>query len=138
MKNRNLQIRQPISSLLKSGQKSDPRGFILLETLVALVILVVGILFLINSLSLIIKCNTQIRNHALAAILADNILTRIETGETIERQSEQEISGKVFRWELDELTISDKLNNFLIKIFWQDGKQSGSTTFSGVFFDPEP
>ncbi|MCG2712991.1 MAG: prepilin-type N-terminal cleavage/methylation domain-containing protein [Candidatus Omnitrophica bacterium] len=110
-----------------STKTKKTNGFILIEILVSLVVLSVGILFLVRSLSMITKSNSQIRNNCLSYLLLDNIYNQLYSKEQIS-PGKVFLDKKEFLWDLTVNNTSDILKNLTINVTW--GKNGSSSTAS--------
>ncbi|MCP4649912.1 MAG: hypothetical protein GY853_07535 [PVC group bacterium] len=117
--------------------KQNNTGFILLEVLTALVILTLGILVIIRSLSVVIKSNRLIQNHTLAVIISDNIFNRIEAKEKIIPPEKVSLLGKNFNIEQDITAINDLFKKYSLKTTWEEAGKNNTINFSTTIIDPE-
>ena len=108
------------------AKKAD--GFILIEILVSLLILSSGILFLVRSLCMITKSNSQIRNNRLAYLLIDNIYNQLYSGEQI-LPGKVILDKKEYLWDLTVNNTGDRLRHLTINVTW--GK-NGSSSAAGL------
>ena len=109
------------------------KGFILIEILVSLLVLSAGILFLVKSLSMITKSNSQIRNNRLAYIVIDNIYNRLYSGDTIQ-PAKILIDQKEFSWDYTITNPAEKLKNIIVKVTWgaENSYSSASLSHSAI------
>ncbi|MBU4305572.1 MAG: type II secretion system GspH family protein [Candidatus Omnitrophica bacterium] len=113
------------------------RGFILLETLVALVVMSVGISFLIQALSLIVRINRRVRDNQTALLLADNIFNRFYALENdVSRKDDLEIEGKSFSRQIDSSDLTGHLKEITCRIIWKGSGKNNTVSLSHVLVVP--
>lgn len=108
------------------------KGIILIEVLVSLAILTLGILFLINSLTLIVQSNQHLRHLALSVLIADNMFNRLKSGESIEKYTDFDMLGTSFRYKQEESSLSDRLKMISLSVAWQKAKEKGNVAFTNI------
>jgi type II secretion system protein I len=118
--------------MIKKGQRQ--KGFVLIEILVSIVLLSAGILFLVQSLSLITKSNSQIRNNRLAFLLIDNIFNRLYSNEQIS-PGKVILNNQEFDWELQTSNSSDALKQITLKVTSQTANTTVTTQLSHPVID---
>ncbi|MFH1094283.1 MAG: prepilin-type N-terminal cleavage/methylation domain-containing protein [Candidatus Omnitrophota bacterium] len=104
-------------------------GFILIEILVSLLLLSAGILFLVQSLSMITKSNQQIKNNRLAYLLIDNIYNQLYSGERI-LPGKVILDKKEYFWEFTVDNTSDILKHLTITVNWDTNTSSSTASLT--------
>jgi type II secretion system protein I len=99
-------------------KKNIYTAFVLIEILTSLVIFSISIVFLVQGLSQITKSDQNIRDNSKAMLMAENLLNRIYAGEQVSPSGSQEISGRIFKWEIADQDDLNGLKNLIIKISW--------------------
>ena len=116
------------------GLAKKNKGFILIEILVSLLLLSVGILFLIRSLSTITKSNSQVRDNRLAYLLIDNIYNSLYSQEQI-TPGIVLLDGKEYLWDFTVNNTGDGLKHLAINVTWGKNNLSSAATLAHTVID---
>jgi general secretion pathway protein I len=91
--------------------RPEPRGFTLLEVLVALLLLALAMVALVRSAGQEAQALVQQREATLAQWIAANVIAdtrlRRDLPASGQRQGEQRYAGRDWRWQLDVLATDD-------------------------------
>ena len=110
------------------------KGFILIEILVSLLLLATGILFLINSLSVITKSNRRIRSNRTAYMLIDNVYNQLYSGEYIP-PGKVSLDNQEYFWSLTVNDTGDGLKNLVVNVKWGKGSLTSTAGLSHSAID---
>jgi len=107
------------------------RGIVLMEILIALAVMGVGILALMQAISFLARQDENVRTHAYAVLLAENILSRRLAGELTESQGEEAGGEKTFSWQVAVENASEGLSLTNITVSWQEKRQQRKYVAAG-------
>jgi Tfp pilus assembly protein PilV len=106
--------------------RSDARGIVLLEILIALVVMGIGSIAVLQALSFLVRQDDRVRLRAQAELLADNIYYRYAAGELPERRGEDAREDGRMAWQLDSGTAVAGIEPISISVTWQGKNRSFS------------
>jgi type II secretory pathway pseudopilin PulG len=112
------------------------RGFLLIEILVSLVVLTAGVLFLVRSLSGILRSNRHVNNNQQAFLLIDNLLNRLYAGEKTGYLEEMVRDNPEFLCSLETTEMDEHLLNITLSVRWRPKENSSGVFFSHVVINP--
>lgn len=113
------------------------KGFILLEVLVSLIVLTTGILFLMQTLSGIVRSNQMVKENALAVLEVDNIFNRITAKEDIDIALPGLLDDDKFSIRREIVGVSSFLKEMMIEIQWKDRSNVKSVKYNRSIIDVE-
>lgn len=117
------------------GRIQKPRGFTLLEVLVALLLLSLAMVALVRAAGLEARALAQQQDATVAQWVASNVLaeTRLSGRPPAQGQAEGEVemAGRVWRWQL-EARATDEPGLVRLDVRVYDGAQGGDGTASAL------
>jgi len=101
-------------------QKLNPRGFTLIEVMVAGTILVVSLMVIINLFSKSLQSNTDIRNYTIGLILAQSKMAQIKTGLETELEGNFQDGDVEYKWLVNSKeTQFEGIEEIYLQVIWK-------------------
>ncbi|MFH1459554.1 MAG: type II secretion system protein [Candidatus Omnitrophota bacterium] len=113
------------------------KGFILLEILISIVVFSAGILFLVQSLSMIIKSNKKLIANSYAYNTIDNLLNRLQVqGLELVKVSGNNIAENL-NWQINLNSQDEWLKEIVVEIYPDIKINEKKYSFSYISINPE-
>ncbi len=114
--------------------RSEQKGFLLLEVLVALTILSAGIIGVIKAYTISLRAQRHARYQTSAFLLASNLQTEIEIATIEERQGQISIGDRLFEWNIEiEPTYTEDFKMVSAKVKWAEQSKEYKASLSNLY-----
>ncbi len=113
-----------------SKRKNHNQGFLLMEVLVALAVMATGVLFLLQSFSVIVRSNRQLRNNQTAYRLIDAIYNRLYAGEKLSPETPVFPGGERYAWSSEVTPLGNRLQQLALSVTWPEKGRTANISFA--------
>ena len=114
--------------------RSEKKGFLLLEVLVALTILSAGIIGVIKAYTISLRAQRHARYQTSAFLLASNLQTEIEIATIEERQGQISMGDRLFEWNIEiEPTYTEDFKMVSAKVKWAEQSKEYEASLSNLY-----